>query len=147
MTVFMAGIDDLPGLKDCAEEFYASSKFLRGFNLEMFVKVWTGLIESGSGVIFGLRDKGVIVGAIGGLVFPDLYSGVLRATEMFWFVRGESRGDGLRLFHALEDWAKMRQCTQIVMVHLSDSMPDRLKGIYERLGFIEMETHFVKEIG
>jgi hypothetical protein len=137
---------DLPRLNDGAQEFYASSRFLSGFDLKRFCSVWESWIGNGIGTIFLLDDGEKIQGALGGLLYPDAYSPSLVATEMFWFVREDSRGKGLELYRAFEGWAKEKQADQIRMVHLLDSMPEKLEIVYKRLGFVPAETHYVKEI-
>lgn len=142
-----AAIDDLPKLLPLAEEFYASSKFLKGFNIERFTEMWAQLIGQGAGVIYLAEADGAIAGTIGGVMYPDIYSGELVATEFFWFVCGESRGlHGMKLYRAFELWAIEQGCARIRMVHLLDSMPEKLKRIYDHLGFEAVEVHYTKEL-
>jgi GNAT superfamily N-acetyltransferase len=129
----------------CAREFYAASRFLRTFDLARFTAMWTGLLASGAGAIFVL-DDGEIRGAIGGVAYPDIYSGELTATEFFWFVSEAHRGGGIRLYRAFERWAKAKGCARIRMVHLMDSMPEKLQTVYERLGFEAAEVHYSKDL-
>jgi len=140
-------VGDLPKAADCAREFYASSKFLRRFDIDRFSSAWTGFIESGAGVIFGLFDEeGNLQGALGGICFPDLYSGELQASEFFWFVKEEHRGRGLDLLRSFEEWARAMGCACIRLAHLMDSMPDRLERVYERRGYVLAEKQYVKEL-
>jgi GNAT superfamily N-acetyltransferase len=139
-------VEDLPRIHACASEFYAASKFLRRFNLERFVSAWTDFLETGVGTVFVAEDGGEVTGCIGGVVYPDLYSGTLVATEFFWYVRERHRGAGVRLYHAFEDWARERRCSEIRMVHLTDSMPERLAKVYRRFGYEASEVHYVKEL-
>lgn len=147
LVIREAHIEDLSRLGACAEAFYAASKFLKRFDLERFVAAWTALIEGGSGGVFLLvEDSGEIAGTLGGVVYPDLYSGDLVATEFFWFVREGCRGKGLALYKAFEEWARARDCGEIRMVHLLDLMPEKLERVYRRLGFVPAEVHYVKEL-
>lgn len=140
-------VADLPKLAACAEEFYSRSRFLHGFDLSRFVAMWTGLLESGSGVIFALQDdSGEITGTIGGLAYPDPYSGELIATEFFWYAREGHRGAGLKLYREFERWAIAQGCSQLRMVHLLDSMPEKLERVYRHLGFEAVETHYTKDL-
>ena len=131
-------------LAPAAEEFYAASKFLQRFDLPRFCDLWRGLLESGTGTIILAEEDGAVDGAIGGVVYPEPYSGELVASEFFWFVRESSRGEGLRLYRAFEKWARDKGAVQIRMVHLHDSMPGKLSRVYERLGYTAVETHYVK---
>lgn len=141
-----ATVEDLPGMEAGAREFYASSKYLGKFDPVRFVSVWTNLISSQAGVIFLLIEADELEGAIGGVVYPDLYSGEIIATEFFWFVRQEHRGGGLRLYKEFEEWAKWKGASQIRMVHLQDSMPDKLERLYRHWGYQPIETHYAKEL-
>lgn len=140
------GARDLPELAACARDFYAASRFLHTFDMARFEAVWTTLLASGTGVVLGLREDGEVVGTIGGVVYAEPYSGDLIATEFFWFVRPGRRGGGMRLYRAFEAWAREQNCTQIRMGHLSDSMPQKVKRVYERLGFEEVETNYAKPL-
>ena len=141
-----ATAEELPLLAGLAEEFFASSRFLKGFSLEQFCRVWRDLLATGTGVIFLLSDEDGIQGALGGVAYPDINSGALVATEFFWFVSPPASGQGLELYRAFEQWARGRGCSEIRMVRLSDSMPERLRVVYQRLGFEEAETVYVKEL-
>lgn len=138
----------LRSLAPGAQEFYASSKFLRKFEIDKFVTFWKNMIESGMGTIIAAFDEGEPIGAIGGLAYPDPYSGEMTVQEFFWFVRPEHRGPaGLRLYFALEKWAKEEKgATVIRMAHLTDSMPEKLTRVYTRLGFEHAETVYSKDL-
>ncbi|HSW48631.1 MAG TPA: GNAT family N-acetyltransferase [Bryobacteraceae bacterium] len=146
MPIRQATAADLPRMGGCAREFYASSRFLQGFDLDRFCAVWTELLANGTGVIFLLEDGGEVVGALGGVAYPDINSGELIATEFFWFIRDGARGQGLRLYRLFESWARERGCRQIRMVHLADLMPDKLDRVYRHLGFEPIEIHWAKEL-
>lgn len=145
--VVPAQVEDLPRLEPIAREFYAASRFLKRFDISLFCRAWETLLANGTGGIYLLVDgAGEIAGTIGGVVYPDLYSGALVATEFFWFVREGCRGKGIELYKSFEQWARARGCAEIRMVHLLDSMSEKLERVYRRLGFEPAETHYVKEI-
>jgi GNAT superfamily N-acetyltransferase len=96
-------------------------------------------------VVFLAEEADEVTGCIGGVIYPDLYSGSLVATEFFWFVREQKRGPGIRLYKAFEDWAREQGCSQIRMVHLMDSMPDKLAKFYTHFGYEPSEVHFLKQ--
>jgi GNAT superfamily N-acetyltransferase len=147
MNIAKATMHDLSKLQNCAQRFYASSRFLTKFDMARFVKIWAGLLESESGVIFLLLDNGQnAVGALGGVAYPDIYSGEMIASEMYWFVMPEYRGGGIRLYRAFEEWAKEQECLQVRMVHLLDSMPEKLERVYRHFGFTPAEVHYVKDL-
>jgi GNAT superfamily N-acetyltransferase len=146
MEVRSLAVSELPRLAECAREFYQSSRFLRHFDMARFEQLWTGLLATGTGTIFALVDDGRIVGTLGGVMYPETYSDELIAQEFFWFCQSEHRGQGLKLYRAFEQWARKGGCSQVRMAHLSDSMPEKLKRVYARLGFEEVETSYAKRL-
>jgi len=141
-----ATIDRLRELMPLIEEFYASSKFLKGFNADHCEKMWINFITNNLGVIFLLMDKEEIIGFLAALKYPDINSGELIATEMAWFVKSDHRGKGLLLLKRFEEWAREEKCKGIIIVHLMDSMPEQLKRIYEKRGYKAIEINYTKEI-
>ncbi|HEX4275838.1 MAG TPA: GNAT family N-acetyltransferase [Bryobacteraceae bacterium] len=145
MEIREATVSDLPAMETTARLFYASSSQLRRFEIGRFCETWRGLLENGAGVIFGLFGDEVM-GALGGVRHRDPYSEEMIAAEMFWFVRPEVRGPGLRLYRAFEAWARAVGCNQIRMAFLEDSMPEKVEAIYLRLGFHPVEKLYAKEL-
>lgn len=145
-----ATVEDLPKMQGWAEEFYSSSKHLRGFQLGRFIKFWTAMLNSGAGVIFIVTEstalEEVIVGAICGMAHADIYSGEMIASEFAWRVKEGSRGDGVRLYYAFENWAREQGCETIQMVHLVDVMPEKVAKFYARLGYEPIETRYSKSL-
>lgn len=139
-------IDELDKVLPIAEQFYNSTEFLSNFNIEIFKKNWIQFIESGLGVIFVLEDENNIIGVLGGFKYPDVNSGELIATEFFWFVDADKRGNGIRLLKEFEKWAKEEDCKKIIMVYLCDLMPEKLDRVYKRLGYRRTEINYTKEV-
>lgn len=144
--IVQAQISDLPLLAAGAREFYQSSAMLGEFHLDKFVHFWTNLLIAGSGVIFLLMNDGKIHGAIGGVTHRSPYSDEQVAPELFWFVMKENRGGGLQLYRRFEQWAREKGCQEIRMVHLADSMPEKVADFYCRVGFTKVETLYAKRL-
>jgi GNAT superfamily N-acetyltransferase len=140
--IWEANVSDLPKLERIAAEFANTSKFV-DVDMDVFCSSWKGLIESGTGTIFVLDD---FHGAMGVIAYPDISSGEPTASELFWLVLPEYRGKGLALLERYEEWAKNIGCKKAIMVHLEDSMPDKLKGLYESRDYELMETSYIKEL-
>lgn len=139
-------ISDLDKLEDAAREFYAASRFLGEFSLARFCELWTQLLESGAGVIFADYLDGEIMGTIGGFVHRELYGEELIAEEFFWFVREGARGTGVALYRRFERWARERGAARIQMVHLFDSMPEKVAKFYLHTGFEPVEMRYQKAL-
>ena len=139
-------IDELPLLFEGAELFSNSSQFLE-VNPTIFVRNWTEFIGKGIGVIFASIIEEKVAGAIGGFKHPCINTGALIASEFFWYVMPNHRGTiGIRLLNTFENWAKEKGCLKVTMTHLSDSMPDKLKRLYERRDYKKIETNYIKEL-
>jgi len=116
----------------------------------VFFQTWTKFIQTGIGTVFIMESPqdrpGVFRGGLGAVRMPDPNTGELTATEIFWHVKPEHRGHGLYLFKHFEKWARETGCTKVTVVHMADSMPDKLRRLYHRYGYRELETHYTKEI-
>lgn len=134
MHIRPATIADLSHVESLAQEFYASSEHLQNFRLEVFQANWTNFLTCGMGAMFFLTDGHKLLGAIGGLKYPDPNNGELIALEAFWWVTKAARGHGLKLYFEFERWAREQGCQRLQMCHLVDSMPEKLQRFYERRG-------------
>lgn len=146
MTLRKATIEDLPALSKCAAEFYASSKVLNTFEIDRFCETWTALLRGGTGVIFIFCDGEEILGTISGVAYKEPYSQEMIAQEFWWYVLKESRGAGVRLYRAFEEWATARGCSRLRMGHLVDSMPEKVAHFYERIGLQREEVVYSKSL-
>lgn len=149
-TIRQAELDDLPKLAAGAAEFYAASEFLTSFDIGRFCELWASLI-GGDGPVTGVilieeGEDGLINGALGGMVHRDIYGEALIAEELFWFMRPDTRGGGVRVYRAFEAWAKARGAVSMQMVHLLDSMPAKVARFYHAVGFKAAETRYIKSL-
>jgi len=92
------------------------------------------------------EEDGILKGAIGFIVAPDLHENRMVAIETFWFVAPQYRGIGRELMAAFEKRAKELGCNRTAMIHMVDSMPDILKAFYEKNGYRLVECHYVKDL-
>lgn len=139
--------EGLTSLLSLAREFASYQPLPLPFQENRFLSLWETLIGNDAGVIYVLYVDREPQGFIGGFKYEEPYTGTKLAQENYWFVRPGYRGNGMGLYWAFEKWAKEQGCHQIRMAHLVNSMPERMKFVYEqRLGFREMETHFSKDL-
>ena len=128
-----------------ANEFSKESKFAR-FNIDVLIPNIKNIVNNNIGVLFLAYDNGELIGTICGIKYPDLLSGELTASELFWFVNKRKRGVGINLLNRFEGWAKDQGCKRIVMTYLSDSMPKTVKTIYEKRSYEYLESNYIKEL-
>ena len=113
-------------------------------NTDHYRKQWERFFDSGIGVMWGLSCDGVIVGGIGGIIAPDLHSGKATLIELFWYVSPAHRKHGLKLFNEMEKYANDHNL-RWAMIHMENSMPDKLKEFYRKQGFRLLETHWIRD--
>ena len=142
MSAEILKIQEIKELISLAHEFIGESGEDIPFNDSHFVTTWEHIYATQTGSILVLRKGTEIVGALGFLVYKDILSGELKATEAFWFVRKGFRGVGLTLLEQFEEIAKKMKVKRIMMVHLKKLMPEKLKSIYESRGYREIETQY-----
>jgi GNAT superfamily N-acetyltransferase len=139
-------VEELSQLAPLAASFYAASEFLVDFNLEYFVELWTRVLTQEMGVILVEENANGIQGTLGGFIHRDLYGERTIVEELFWYVLPGARGGGVRLYRAFERWARAHGAHEIQMVHLLDSMPEKVGGFYLRDGFKPVETRYKKAL-
>ena len=98
---------------------------------------------------FLLEEEGAIVGVLAGniAIHPFCYTTVY-FHESMWFVRKSHRGKGggIKLYEACEQECRDRGIKKMVFAHTSLLEVKTFKKIYNKLGFHELETHYVKDI-
>ena len=137
---------ELPRTAEIGLKFWEEGSLPGSLKPEVFVKNWTFLLDNGMGRIFGLYEEGQLSGALGAIVAPDLNDGELCATECFWFIDPDKRGNGVKLLLNFVKYAKEIGCVRVNMVHLFNEHADKLQKLYEKLGFSPVEKHYIKTL-
>ncbi len=145
MQPFRATLKDVPRILVCAREFTA----LLGIKLNEphYVAYWRQNLLSGCGAMFLLEHERLVVGGIGGTLIQQPLTGDKVAVEAFWYVKEEQRGGSasLRLHSAFEEWGWSEGADSVAMIFMEASMPQRLKGYYQRRGYDLLETVWQKK--
>ncbi len=131
-------------LVECGDKFYG--KLGKTISPDVFIPMWNKLLEAGIGTLWVSHDGPTITGGLGMVLSPCMFDGVIQADETFWFVDPKHRGDGIRLFNTMIEWAKSLEITRISMVSLNDVTGDRVSKFYETRGFAKVETRYMKEL-
>jgi GNAT superfamily N-acetyltransferase len=133
-------------ISDLARQFAVDSSFAES-DMAHVEKFWNNVIDNGSGAVYAAVENKTVIGAIGMIKHPDIHCGKMTAVECFWVVLKEYRKSniGIELLKEFERWADENGCKRKGMIHLADSMPDKLKVLYERLGYKLLELHYIKE--
>ncbi len=138
--------NEIQGAADMAPLFFEEGQIPGEFNPEVFVKSWATLIKLDMGKMYALVVEGKEVGYLGMIVTQDINDGAKIAQEAFWFVHPDHRGSGLKLLLHAEKCAKELSCKRMGMVHLSNTAGEKLSHIFNRMGFREIEVHYIKEL-
>lgn len=107
---------------------------------------WYFMIQSGKGKILAMKKNNEFIGAIGLVLNPSLEDGVLTCMESFWYVDEKHRGQGLKLLLKAEKEARSMGAKRFMMMYLENSMPEKVKNVYERLNFRKIQTSYYKEL-
>jgi hypothetical protein len=138
-------VSDLKEIFYIGERFYNEMDWPEKFNEESFIKYWTIFINSKTGTIFILEEKGIIVGILGALLYIDPMTGSKHAQEIFWYVSKNHRGRGFLLLKAYDEWQMKAQCMISSIAHMLNFMPQKLNKVYKRYGYLPVEVHYRKE--
>lgn len=100
--------------------------------------------ESFLGIV--VRDRGELVGIITANIVPNLFQKGNVCAEQIWYVKDSHRNTtiGMRLFDAMERWAKSKGCTQIQVG--SAEGYSNVSRIYSKLGYTKIDSSYWKEI-
>lgn len=146
MLIHDIACDEVPLLLDGARQFFGEGKLMGELNPVSFVAGWQKLLLGGGGVLLGAYRGRELVGAIGGVIFPDFPTGDLVAQEFFWFMIGGQRGNGLRLLRAFEMRAAVHGAKRILMMHLADLNSEPMSKLYSRMGYTHRENVYSKNL-
>jgi len=130
---------DIPKIVRLAEEFAEESKVREvvGFDKEAIKTLATNLINDDNGIVLVGQDS-----LLAGIVSPHPFNPEVKVfIEFMWRAKDK---EGLALLKEAEKLAKEKGAKLSTMMGLS-SMPDITK-LYNRLGYVQTETTFVKEL-
>jgi hypothetical protein len=137
---------DAIALKSLGTEFYVESRMPGEFNFEHFMGSMRLAMDAKVLGLWVLEHNGEIIGAIGGLLAPNVFTGKMIAVESFWFVTEKCRRGitGVRLLYAFIDWAVESKATAIHMAYMCNIHPEHMAKFYMTSGFFPHETMYVR---
>lgn len=143
---------DISELIECGRRFFEAtdlSKAAITYDEDSAAKTFYGLIQDPASVVFiAENEQGKMSGMAGATVHPFYFNLSLKvAQEHFWFIDGNYRNkrDGIRLFNALEAWAREKGADIMSMASLSSSS-NSVRKFYQRNGFYEQETNYLRRL-
>lgn len=89
--------------------------------------------ERAQGILYGTRLRSPVNGR-------DIFQ------EVIWYVNPDFRRNGVWLLRKVEKLLKSLGVSIMIMAVLENSKTEKIKSLYERLGFKHMESHYVRSI-
>ena len=144
MTVRKALISDMDRVIEMALRFVAETPYgeyitIRPDRLALTV---SSLMANPDAAILVSENGSRLTGMIGMMAYDHPYSGERTAFEVVWWVDPESRGDGVRLLRAAEEWAREHGAIKAQMV----APNERVGALYARLGYTPVETSYQRSL-
>lgn len=141
-------MDDIPVMVELGMEFFNFTELskITEYDPESAAQTFKAMIENEMSMILLIDIDGKVVGGAGAVLAPFYFNlNHLTGQEFFWFVSEQYRGsrESIRLFNALEDWAKEKGARSFFMIALRCNY-DAVKRVYELKGYLENETNFVR---
>lgn len=136
--------EDLPRLVEMGTRFVAETPYrdLVRVNPQRLVDTIVNVMSSEDGTVFVSGSDATVTGMIALVIYEHPYSGERTASELAWWVEPESRGDGVRLLRAAEEWGRERGATRMQMI----APNERVGGLYSRLGYAPIETTYQRSL-
>jgi GNAT superfamily N-acetyltransferase len=87
-----------------------------------------------------------VPGGLLGMIFtPDIFTGDFDAQIVFWWALPDCK-DGLKLMEAAIEQAKARRCRRLQSAAFEQFRGEAMGRLYRRMGFVQTETIFQKEL-
>ena len=89
---------------------------------------------------------GKVVGTIAGIVTCLPADGSKVYQEVIWYVKKVYRKYGVLLLKKLEEFCRGQGIKHIIMIGMANLKAEKLANFYKKLGFKELETHYIKNL-
>ncbi len=141
-------IDALPLCVPFGRQFFEEFELRGVFNPEHFLNTWTAFFWAVPSTVIGLYHNEELIGGLGAIVSPDMFTGDKVATELFWYIGASNRsGTGaLRLLRAYEEWGLRLQVDELRIAHFKMKNDAQLQRMYERRGYTLLEQGYQKRL-
>jgi GNAT superfamily N-acetyltransferase len=142
MRIRPATVADVPRLVEMGAHFISTTGYraLLPVNEAQLAALMARLLADGA--IFLLAADTEVVGAIGLYLFLHPISGEQVASEVFWWVEPDSRGDGLRLLREAERWAAAQGATLLQMIAPTEAV----ERVYLHRGYVPVERLYQRRL-
>lgn len=145
MIVRRCKTDDFPQIEVLIEEFMQEA--LKDFGAKIEKQALNKLMQELYLSSLVLENgNGNVIGILAGKIITEPTGNSKIFQEVVWYVAKAHRKYGLLLIRAMENRLKNEGISAMIMVHISNSMPEKVARLYERMGYKHMECHYLKRI-
>lgn len=141
-------LDDVPEVARLGALFHAKAGWDEiAYSVDDCADSLTKFMQSSSFV--GLvADDGHIVGMLAGLISPVYFNySHISGEELFWYVADDApQMTGMKLLKAMESEVRALGCRSWQMKSLARLGGERMVRLYERMGYRQAESSFLKEL-
>lgn len=133
-----ATLDDIEQMVELGTEMHLESEYVRySFDPIKVAKTLTGVIEDKNGIAIVAERDGSILGGMIGYVTSHYFGNDLVASDLAVFVTSEERKGrlALKLIYSFIEQAKSLGANHISLANSTGVESDRIKALYERIGF------------
>jgi hypothetical protein len=131
------------------EAFMKEAKVLEYYNEYNLKNLYKHYIPNVDGVFLLLINKETVVGIVGGIVQQHMFNPEkVVLTELLWYVNKENRKSrkSLELIKRFEKEGKNLGASEIFLTLKSFLKDKAVQTFYEKIGYVEQERTFSKEI-
>ncbi len=132
-----ATVIDITALIKLGRKHYETSQHSYGFDESMFALNLVELITNNEYITLVAEVDNKVVGYFSGMVVTVIYSKVLIAKEVIFFVESEHRGKqlGKGLITEYVKWAKETGVDYVQIENSTHADPERIAKLYQHYGF------------
>ncbi|MBE3139368.1 MAG: GNAT family N-acetyltransferase [Thermoplasmata archaeon] len=144
--------DDIEKLRPISESWLNDSldnPFGLKMDIENHLQDLKSMASNNMSTVLALYDGEKPVGYMALRIFDSPTTGSKIANEHFWYVLPDNRKIGsIKMIKIAKMWAKLNGCSHIIFTasNAASKVHDKLCDLYEKLGFMKLETQFIQEL-
>jgi GNAT superfamily N-acetyltransferase len=138
--------EDVPRIVEMAEQFYATTSYPGFAPLAKESAAGLAIVTMDHFLLLVVEVEGRVCGMVSLSFEPFTFNvNVTVANEIAWWMDPEVRGLGLatELLHEMEEACRAKGINVIRMALMANS-PDKARILYERMGYVHTDSHFMK---
>ena len=146
MTIRIATKQDLLSFCILGREFSNEASLRHPTSDAKVAAIFESYVDNPDSIIIMMEDEhSRVVGGFVGVIHSPLFSETKVATELFWFVSKQYRGnsDSVAMLKLFEEWGAKKNVVEFAASDLQGL--SKLEGMYNKLGYTMSEITYTKE--